>query len=84
MVKLVRAALSVAEPMENAMTTSDPEPSRAEIEQRAREVGLVHLPSEQLDEFARAEAYAHGLAARLSREFLLAEEPALVFRAGSE
>ncbi len=66
------------------MTTSDRERSRAEIEQRAREVGLVHLTNGQLDEFARAEAYAHGLAARLSRDFVLAEEPALVFRAGSE
>lgn len=66
------------------MTTSDRERSRAEIEQRAREVGLVHLTHEQLDEFARAEAYAHGLATRLPRDFVLAEEPALVFRAGSE
>jgi hypothetical protein len=66
------------------MTTSEQEFSRAALEQRTSAIGLVHHTADQLDEFAHAEAYALELAERLPRNFTLAEEPALVFRAGSE
>ncbi len=62
----------------------DDAPTREEIEQYAKQMGLVNLTPEQMDEFAAAGAYMRGMLAGLPRDLALDEEPAHVFRASPE
>lgn len=66
------------------MTTADEGRSRAEIERYARQIGLVNLSPEHLDEFARAEAYMRGYRVQFPRDLTYADEPAAIFRASDE
>ena len=63
---------------------SDDKPTRNELEQYARQVGLVNLTPEQIDELIRAEAVARDLRTMLPRDFALTDEPAITFRAREE
>jgi len=62
----------------------DDAPTREQIEQYARQAGLVKLTREQMDEFERAGTYMRDLLTRLPRDLALVDEPAHIFRAGEE
>jgi hypothetical protein len=63
---------------------SDDKPTRNELEQYARQVGLVNLTPEQIDEFIRAETVARDLSIMLPRNFSMTDEPAITFRTREE
>ena len=69
---------------EEQQMTSDDEPTRKEIEQYARQVGLANLTREQIDELVTAETYARDLRIMLPRDFAVTEEPAITFHAREE
>jgi len=66
------------------MTKADEGRPRADIERYARQIGLVNFSPEQLDEFARAEAYMRGYRVQFPRELTYTDEPAAIFRASDE
>lgn len=59
-------------------------PTREEIERYARQLGLVNLTPEQMDEFVAAGEYMRGMLVNLPRDLALDEEPAHVFLASPE
>jgi hypothetical protein len=63
---------------------SDDKPTRNELEQYARQVGLVNLTPEQIDEFIRAETVARDLSIMLPRNCSMTDEPAITFRTREE
>ena len=63
---------------------SDDAPTREEVEQYARQIGLHNLTPEQMEEFVRAGAYTRDLLSRLPRDFAVTDEPAHIFRASEE
>jgi len=63
---------------------TDDAPTREQIEQYARQAGLVNFTREQMDEFERAGDYMRDLLTRLPRDLALGDEPAHIFRAGEE
>ena len=63
---------------------SDDAPTREEVEQYARQIGLNNLTPEQMEEFVRADAYMRDLLTRLPRDFAVTDEPAHIFRASEE
>ena len=63
---------------------SDNARTREEIERDARHAGLHNLTPQQMDEFAQADAYMRDLVTKIPRDFVVTDEPALIFRASDE